>query len=307
MIPEEANAPEGAAETQPTGRDGARLGQRLLRWALIGLAALLAIVFFAVLVLYARGRSAVGERYDITPPTANVPTDTASIARGEHIALIHGCMHCHGDRLEGRVLGDVPPALIAAPNLTRGVGGVGSRYSAVDWDRAVRYGVRPDRSPLLPMMPYPHYNRLNDADMAALAAFLASRPAVDNDVPPTRLKTFGYVMFGMAGLPRDGLDRPRSIIAPGPTAEYGAYLSSTTCAGCHGDRLEGTTGRMPAPGLHAYGEVDVGLLTRSLREGTAADGRQLDPETMPWQAFQHMTDMEIAALYAHLRALSAGN
>ena len=295
---EEYRAPEGLPEKPP-------LKNRIIRWSLIGLAGILTLVLLMVVVLYLRGRSTVNATADITPPTTNVPTDSASIAHGEHIALTRGCTDCHGERLEGKVMADVAPALIAAPNLTRGLGGVGSRYSAVDWDRAVRYGVRPDRSIMLPMMPYEFYNRLNDADMASLAAYLASRPAVDNEIPPTRLKTFGYVMFGMAGIPRDGLDRPRTIINPGPTAEYGAYIASTTCAACHGALLEGQKGHGgPVPGIHAYGEMETPILSRVLREGLAADGRQLDPENMPWPAFRHFDDTEIAALHAHLRSLS---
>jgi mono/diheme cytochrome c family protein len=292
-----------AADSVP-GPAPASMKNRLIRWGLIALAGLLALLFLVVLILYFRGRSTVHATADVTAPLTNVPTDSVSIARGERLALSRGCMECHGERLEGSVMGDVAPAFIAAPNLTRGLGGVGSRYSAVDWDRAVRYGVRPDGSVLLPMMPYEFYNRLNDADMAALAAFLASRPAVDNEVPPTRLKTFGYVMFGMAGLPRDNLDRPRSIINPGPTPEYGAYVASTTCAACHGPRIEGQGGHEPAPAIHQYGEVEPAILARALREGLAADGREMDPERMPWRAFQHLDDTEVAALHAYLRTLA---
>ncbi|CAN5353771.1 hypothetical protein BH23GEM2_BH23GEM2_16870 [soil metagenome] len=280
---------------------------KILKWTAIALGALLGVILLAAGILYVRGRSIVGQRYDVAAQLTNVPTDSASMAAGEHIAATRGCMFCHGERLEGKVLADAPPGVIAPPNLTRGTGGVGSQYSAVDWDKAVRYGVRPDGSALLPMMPYEIYNRLNDADMAALASYLASRPAVDNEVPPTRLKPFGYIMFGMSGLPRDGLDRPRQIIAPGATPEYGAYLASTTCAACHGQQLQGQKQRgQTAPGLHAYGELDVGALARALRTGRAADGRELN-EDMPWQAFQRMNDMEIGALHAYLRTLAQRN
>lgn len=257
-------------------------------------------------VLYLRGRSIVGRTYDVAAQLTNVPTDSASIAHGEHIAMTRGCMVCHGEQLEGKLVADVLPLVMAPPNLTRGAGGIGSQYSAVDWDRAVRYGVRPDGRALLPMMPYEFYNRLNDADMAALASYLASRPAVDNQVPPTRLKPLGYIMFGKGGLPRDGLDRPRQIITPGATPEYGAYIASTTCVACHGPQLEGVKERGQAvPGLHAYGELDAGALTQALRTGIAVDGRELNSDDMPWTAFRHLSDTEIAALHAHLRALAA--
>lgn len=278
--------------------------RRILKWTAITLGSLLGIVLLAAGVLYLRGRSVVGKTYEVAAQLTNIPTDSASIAHGEHIALTRGCMQCHGERLEGKVLADVRPMVIAPPNLTRGTGGVGSQYAAVDWDRAVRYGVAPNGRALLPMMPYEFYSRLNDADMAALAAYLASRPAVDNQVSPTRLKPLGYIMFGMGGLPREGLDRPRQIITPGATPEYGAYIASTTCVACHGAQLEGIEERgQVVPGLHAYGELEVGALARALRTGRAVDGRQLS-EDMPWQAFRHLTDMEIAAVHAHLQGLA---
>lgn len=293
--------PPTPLEERPPRRD---LQRAILKWTAITLGSLLAVVLLAAGVLYLRGRSIVGQSYEVAAQLTNVPTDSASMAHGERIALTRGCMHCHGERLEGKVLADVPPMVIAPQNLTRGAGGVGSQYAAVDWDKAVRYGVAPDGRALLPMMPYEFYNRLNDADMAALAAYLASRPAVDNQVPPTRLKPLGYIMFGMGGLPREGLDRPRQIITPGATPEYGAYIASTTCVACHGPQLEGMEERgQVVPGLHAYGEIEVGALVRALRTGTAVDGRQLS-EDMPWQAFQHMTDMEIAAVHTHLQGLA---
>lgn len=278
--------------------------RRILKWTAITLGSLLGVVLLAAGVLYLRGRSVVGKTYEVAAPLTNVPTDSASIAHGEHIARTRGCMFCHGERLEGKLVADVPPLVMAPPNLTRGAGGVGSQYAAVDWDRAVRYGVAPSGRALLPMMPYEFYNRLNDADMAALAAYLASRPAVDNQVPPTRLKPLGYIMFGMGGLPREGLDRPRQIITPGATPEYGAYIASTTCVACHGPQLEGMEERgQIVPGLHAYGELEVGALARALRTGRAVDGR-LVSEDMPWEAFRNMTDTEIAAVHAHLQGLA---
>lgn len=295
------STPPAAPSEETPRRDWKR---KILKWTAITLGSLLGVLLLFAGVLYLRGRSVVGKTYEVAAQITNVPTDSASIAQGEHIAVTRGCMFCHGERLEGKLVADVPPMVMAPQNLTRGAGGVGSQYAAVDWDKAVRYGVRPDGRALLPMMPYEYYNRLNDADMAALAAYLSSRPAVDNQVPPTRLKILGYIMFGMGGLPREGLDRSRQIITPGATPEYGAYIASTTCVACHGSQLEGLKERgQLVPGLHAYGELEVGALTRALRTGKAVDGRQLSDD-MPWKAFRRFTDMEIAAVHAHLQGLA---
>jgi mono/diheme cytochrome c family protein len=282
--------------------------RRAWKWGGIVLASLLGVLLLAAVVLYVRGHAILRRTYDTPGALSNIPTDAGSIARGQHVLRIHGCQDCHGERLEGKLFLDIPPGRIVAPNLTRGSGGIGSHYSAVDWDRAIRYGVRPNGRAILPFMPYDAYNRLNDADAAALASYLSSLPAVDNQVPESRLSVLGYVIFGMQGMPREGFDAPRPIIAPGVTPEYGAYLASTTCVACHGDRLQGAQGHgdIPAPGLLGYAGPDAGLLVRALRTGVAADGRQLD-ELMPWRYFAAMSDTEILALHAYLRTLAERN
>lgn len=300
--------PPSGPPSEPPKRDGGSRRRRLLKWGGIVLGSLVGLLLLVGLVLYVRGNAILRRTYDAPGALTNIPTDPASIARGAHVMRIHGCQACHGEQLQGQPFLDIPPGRIVAPNLTRGTGGVGSQYSAVDWDRAVRYGLRPNGRAILPFMPYRAYNRLNDADAAALASHLASLPAVNNQVPESQLSLLGYLIFGVRGMPREGFDAPRPIIAPGATPEYGAYLASTTCVACHGDQLQGTQGPgdVPAPGLLGYGTAEPDLLMRALRTGVAADGRQLK-DVMPWRYFAPMTDTEIQALHAYLRTLAERN
>ncbi len=129
-----------------------------------------------------------------------MPLDSAAVARGEHIALIHGCRDCHGKDLGGRVFLDIPPGRFVAPNLTGGRGGVGRSYRDHDWDRAIRQGVRQDSTSLLPIMPYQLFNRLSDEDAAALIAWLKRLPAVDNELPPMKIRIPGYAMVSLADM-----------------------------------------------------------------------------------------------------------
>jgi mono/diheme cytochrome c family protein len=277
----------------------------------VGLGVLVGLLVAAVGVMYAVGRSKLARTYE-APPTAlaRVAADPAAVERGRHVMQMHGCQECHGEDLSGKVFLDIPPGLIVAPNLTRGRGGVGSRYTDADWDRAVRHGLRPDGRTILPFMPYRLYNRLGDGDAAALIAYLKSLPPVDHEVPATRVRLPGYAMVTMMGDElRGGIDDapPRKAPPPpAPTAAYGAYLASTACVECHGERLEG--GRHPAPDappgpeLSHAGAWPYADFARTVRTGVAPGGRRLS-EWMPSRYFREMSDVELGAIHAYLRTL----
>ena len=59
-------------------------------------------------------------------------------------------------------------ARVGGPNLTRGKGGIGARYSDADWVRALKHGLRRDGSPLI-FMPSEGFAQLTAADMAAIS------------------------------------------------------------------------------------------------------------------------------------------
>jgi len=119
------------------------------------------------------------------------------LARGEYLSQIMDCGGCHTPgalagkpdaamHLAGSTIGfEVPGlAIVYPPNLTpdpeTGLG----RWSEEDIIRAVRQGVRPDGRQLIPVMPYPSYSALTDADAAALAAYLKSMKPIRHAAPP---------------------------------------------------------------------------------------------------------------------------
>lgn len=121
--------------------------------------------------------------------------DDAQIARGKYLVVIAGCSDCH-----------TPGALLGAPDMKRYLGGsdvgfsipgqgvfVGQNLTSDKetglglWTNeqviaAIRTGKRPDGSALSPVMPYPAFSHLTDADGEAIAAFLRSLPPVSNKV-----------------------------------------------------------------------------------------------------------------------------
>jgi cytochrome c553 len=279
-----------------------------LKWTSIGLGSVTALLGIAALGFFVVGRAKLTRKYDPRPGLTTVPLNSGAVERGGHIARIHGCRDCHGEDLGGRVFLDIPPGRFVAPNLTGGRGGVGRSYRDHDWDRAIRQGVRQDSVSLLPIMPYQLFNRLSDEDAAALIAWLKSLPAVDNELPPSKVRLPGYVMVSLQEF-RGRLHRPPATSPSPGTAEYGAYLASTTCVECHGMYLQG--GKHPAPDAPAAPSLLVAAhwsrdeFATAVRTGVAPGGRKLG-EWMPWRRFQYLTDEEIQALWAHLQLLRAG-
>jgi mono/diheme cytochrome c family protein len=285
----------------------------------VGLAGLVAV---AAIAAFGLSEVRLRRTYQIDVEQPAIPADAASIERGRHLATsVTMCAACHSDNFEapdlaGSVFLDIPPALLAAPNLTSGAGGVGARYTDADWVRAIRHGVRPDGSPLL-FMPTANFYHLTDADVAAIIAYLRSLPAVDNQPPASQIYPLGRALMaaGQLSLPAESLDHraPRVPAPPaGRTAEYGRYLTTiSTCRDCHGANLSGgpidEPGAPPAPNLTPGGAL-VGWseddFIQTIRTGLRPGGSPL-LEPMPWQIAAQMTDDELGAIFRYLRSLPA--
>ncbi|MBD3167180.1 c-type cytochrome [bacterium] len=286
-------------------------------WVLIGVLVLIILVIGGT-ALYVQGKASAltNARFDVEVEPFDVPMDSATIARGEHIVRIRGCMECHGTDLAGRVFMDAGPVgMFAGSNLTGGKGGIGKGYRVEDWVRAVRHAVGPGGRPLI-FMPSEDYRFVDDEDMAAMIAYIRSVPPVDNQPPPPEPGPIAKALYAFGDWPQlmaaEVVDHEAEVPPapePGPTKDYGAYLS-TTCIGCHGTNLSG--GKMPGqpPGvpnptnltphpdatISSYEFSDFQTL---MREGKRPDGSEINP-FMPTGQFKHMTDTELQALWAYI-------
>ena len=108
---------------------------------------LVVLLLVAMGGIYAWSGARMGRAYEVAPVPVPVADDSATLARGEHVAAIRGCADCHGEDMGGGVfLDEMPVARLPASNLTSGAGGVASRYRTdADWVRAIRDGVDPPR------------------------------------------------------------------------------------------------------------------------------------------------------------------
>src|SRR5258706_15700572 len=94
--------------------------KRLLRWTGIALGSLVAVAILAYGVIYVVSEGILGRTYEVPAAALSIPTDPASIAEGERLAIIRGCFGaCHGKQVGGAVMIDEPMiGRVVAPNLT---------------------------------------------------------------------------------------------------------------------------------------------------------------------------------------------
>ena len=150
---------------------------RAVRWTVRITGALVILVLIGVALVYGFSERQLRAKYAFDARTIVISTDSASVARGDHLFhAITNCALCHDDDAGGKLYADMGPVgLLAGPNLTRGRGGIGSALMAVDYERAIRHGVHRDSTSLI-VMPAEVFAYLSDRDVGALIAYLQSVP-----------------------------------------------------------------------------------------------------------------------------------
>lgn len=179
----------------------------------------------------------------IAPPSpASFPAD--QVARGAVLAAAGYCDTCHtaagGQPYAGGYAMRTAFGTLYSTNITPDVAtGIGA-WSLEAFARALRDGVRRDGAHLFPAFPYEHFAKLSDADVAALYAYLMTRPAVvapdkTNGLPfPLNLRILqaGWKLLFAHPAP----------FAPDPAHDAqwnrGAYLAEglSHCSSCHTPR-----------------------------------------------------------------------
>ena len=152
--------------------------KRVFRWVGFLLVVLLAFAAVGFGVAVVASNRALDQRVAVLPPAPVL--GRGSVERGKHIyTAVSSCVVCHnGDAGGGPFITDAAMAVLNAPNLTRGNGGVGAQYTDADLDRAIRRGIRPDGTRLL-IMPSWDYAALSNDDAASVIAYIRSLPPVD--------------------------------------------------------------------------------------------------------------------------------
>jgi mono/diheme cytochrome c family protein len=266
-------------------------------------------------------------------PVRAEPDNYTEAARGRYLTLLGDCMACHigpdGTSLAGGHLLETPFGKISVPNITpdddTGIG----RWTAADFDNAMRQGKRPDGGHLYPAFPYTYFTRMSRADNDAIFAYLRSRPAVEHRVERDTLPFPFNIRLLMAGW--NLLNFTPGPFQPDPqrSAEFnrGAYIVEGPghCGLCHtprnliggdqdsqhlqGGELQGWF----APNITADKRLGIGDWSQAeivayLRTGhtdrTAASGPMA--EVVAYSSSQ-MTDADLNAVAVYLRERGAAS
>lgn len=285
--------------------------KKVLKWIGIVLAGLVGLLVVAAVVLNIMGGSRLNKTHDIQAESIVIPDDAAALARGEHLVDV-GCKSCHGANLGGQpLLADRAIGLVYAANIS----GLGTSHSDEELILAIRHGLDQDGRQLV-IMPAEAFINLSAEDLGAAIAYLKTVPRVENELPSPELSFMGKILLGsgMMGpvFPAEYIDHNQpfpDMPEVGANLEYGAYVSGL-CTGCHGPDLAGGPSGEPnapsVPGLRSesalasWSEEEFLLF---MHTGVTPDGRQIDPEAMPWESFGKFEDDELQGLWLHLQSL----
>jgi len=259
------------------------------------------------------------------------------LARGKYLAeSVAPCMGCHSPHDWTQHDAPIPegkegsgermpftsglPGIIYAPNLTPDPETGAGNWTDDQIARAVREGVGHDGRALFPLMPYLHFRNMPDEDLASIIVFLRSLPPVRNPQPQSQ------IIFPVKYLIRS-VPQPLTEPVPPPDlstpVKRGAFLvQMAVCSDCHtpqdaqgqplagldfagGFILEGPWGRVASanitPDASGISYYDQNLFMQTIHTGYVRT-RKLS-QIMPWHEYRHMTDEDLAAVFAYLRTL----
>jgi len=286
----------------------------VLKWVLRLLLLLVLVVALGVGYVYWRSTALMAKIYEVKVPDVTIPSDEASIARGKHLVeRVSLCTECHDKDLGGKMVSENAAfGHLAATNLTRGRGGIGTRYKDKDFVRALVHGVKRDRHSVL-FMPSADY-KFTESDLAAIVAYIRSVPPVDRDFPAPSVGPMARAL-GVAGkfplFVAEMIDHNTVAFAkatdPANPVSAGDYLISTAgCRGCH--RPDFTGGAGPPPGGSNLTPVGIGDWSeadflRAIREHKRPNGSAI-AEEMP-RIYGTMSDDDLTKIFAFLKTVPA--
>ena len=292
------------------------------KWLKYVAAALAALVALAMALF--GGAVWMGERkrervVDVRVVPVAYTKDAAALRHGKYLFESRGCGECHGMDGRGRVIIDKGGMYVRSPNITPAKGSVVADYNEGDWVRAIRHGVNVRGRPLL-IMPSEDYNRLTDADLAAIVAYTRSLPPLEGVTAEVRFPLQVTALYG-AGVIPDAAQKidhrlpPAQPVPVAANATYGEYVANM-CKGCHGQALAGgpVPGGPPdwppaadlrsvSPVMARYDTPDK--FSAMMRTGRRPDGTEVS-KVMPFETFRNMNDLDLQAMHAYLRTLAAG-
>jgi mono/diheme cytochrome c family protein len=278
----------------------------------------------------------------VPPPTAfKIDATPDRLARGKYLTdHVVGCTTCHTERDWTKFSGPIkqdrlgaggekfnlgPAGLLISPNITTAA--IGS-WTDGELLRAVTQGVTPDGRPLFPLMPYPHFGRMDEEDVHAVLAYIRSLKAIEGEAPVGKLNFPLNFIVRTIPAPNTFGKRPSSD----DKVAYGKYMTAAAlCTDCHTPIDDRGT---PLPGMDFAGGmefVETGYRTRSANitpdantgigswteqqfidkfkgfeapsQATLAEHERAQNTPMPITAYAGMTREDLSAIFAYLRTV----
>ena len=287
----------------------------------VGLTVLVSGAGAAFMVLAEMGERKLTRRVDVAVAPVAFRSDAASIERGAYLFKSRGCADCHGADGAGHVVvDDGKGLLVRAPDITPAPNGVVAAYTPVGLgahgpprrqarrhagdDHAER-GIQPLRRRR------PRRGRRLCAPVAgrrrARRRKFACRCRSRRSTPPASFKDASEKI--------DHSLPPAQPVPEGITPAHGAYVANG-CIGCHGAKLAGgkipgappdwppAAKLTPGPGSALDRYPTAEQFMAMLKTGKRPDGSSVST-VMPFASLKEMNEVDVRALYLHLRSLPA--
>ena len=284
----------------------------MLKWIARILVMLIATLGLLLLLVYYQTNQRMAKTYAVRVPSVAVAPDGATLERGKYLVERRAiCIECHDKDLGGKIFVDnFAFGRLAAANLTRGRGGIGSRYTDEDFVRVLVHGVNKGGRSVI-FMPSQDA-RFTEPDLAAIIAYIRSVPPVDREPAATSLGPVARALtffHKIPLLPAEEIDHDAATVLPTADAAdpvgRGRYLvDSGGCRGCHTPELTGGGG--PPPGAANITPVGIGAWSegdflRAVREHKRPNGTDI-AEGMP-RAYGLMSDEELRLIFTYLKTV----
>ena len=272
------------------------------RWLILSIIGVLVIWVLIVVGVFVASQSIIDRTYAYKDVNLVIADDNQTIIEGQRQARIHGCFNsCHGLGSEGKMFSDGQLGIsLPAPNLTK----LAREYSAAEFERAVRQGIKPDGTALF-FMPAPMYYNLNNDQLAQIISFLRRLPEQNTKLEE---RSFG-LSYRWRLLTEDVRIMPEEVqkvpyvgdISHVDPLDHGRYLAMTTCSQCHGANLNGRDDWTKPPSLIVTTVYTFEDFKRLLRTGEAIGGRDVGAmRVASKRRFANFNDEELFNLYLFL-------
>ncbi len=284
--------------------------KKFLKWTGFVVAGLVGVIALAIgWVFFASSRELSREFAIADEARIVIPTDSVSVAEGHRIAQLGGCLHCHGEKLNGGLVDDIPNLVrLVAPNISAKL----PDYTNEQLATVLRKGVKPDGKSVL-FMPSEMYRHLSDEDLARLIAYLRTVPVTEEGTQEkTELRIIGRVLLAKGDF-KTSADAIQSLPAAANSFDVndpvsrGRYLTMNYCSECHGQSLQGFAA-IGAPALSVVKGYSPEQFAHLLNDGVALGDRKtklMSPTSVV--RFSNFTDSEVAAVHAFLTSAPAAS